>query len=51
MLLLADLLRILMSLPGVLPDVFFTAIPYAIDFVLFATFVVWNGGIVLGLTY
>ncbi|KAL5495666.1 ALG10 [Sanghuangporus weigelae] len=44
----SDLLKVLFSVPRVLPLVVYSAVPYAIDVFLFAIFVYWNGGIVLG---
>ncbi|EJD04392.1 glucosyltransferase [Fomitiporia mediterranea MF3/22] len=44
----SDLPKILLSLPHALPQVLPRAIPYVIDAIIFAAFVYWNGGIVLG---
>jgi hypothetical protein len=41
-------LKILMSVPKVLPDILHAFVPYALVLVGFGVFVVWNGGIVLG---
>jgi alpha-1,2-glucosyltransferase len=43
-----DLMKTLKSLPGVLPDLMTTFVPYAGVLVGFTGFVIWNGGIVLG---
>ncbi|EIM92928.1 glucosyltransferase [Stereum hirsutum FP-91666 SS1] len=43
-----DLIRTVLSLPGVLLDILPAFIPYAIVCAIFAGFVIWNGGIVLG---
>ena len=45
---LADLLRLVISAHRAIPEVLPAFIPYAIVVVGFASFVVWNGGIVLG---
>jgi len=44
----ADIPRLLASLPGILPDVLPSFVPYALVVAGFGAFVVWNGGIVLG---
>jgi len=45
---ISDIPRILLSIPQILPDILAQAGPYAIVFLLFGSFVYWNGGIVLG---
>lgn len=47
----ADLLRSLLDLPKILPDVLFYSVPYMLVVAAFAGFVLWNGGIVLGLHF
>lgn len=37
-----------MSFPQILPDILLSFIPYALALAAFGSFVVWNGGIVLG---
>jgi hypothetical protein len=44
----ADIIRSILSVPKILPDVLPSFIPYAAVMALFAAFVKWNGGIVLG---
>ncbi|KAJ3787664.1 glucosyltransferase [Lentinula aff. detonsa] len=43
-----DLYKSLLSLPNVLPDILPAFVPYASVLGVFASFVIWNGGIVLG---
>lgn len=43
-----DILRSILSILSVVPQLFPQALPYTLDFILFAGFVYWNGGIVLG---
>lgn len=43
-----DLLSSLVSAPKILPDILPALVPYALVVAAFGTFVVWNGGIVLG---
>ncbi|KAF9072739.1 glucosyltransferase [Rhodocollybia butyracea] len=45
---LVDLYKSVLSLPGVLPDIVSAFVPYALVLAVFSSFVVWNGGIVLG---
>ncbi|KAJ1311511.1 hypothetical protein OPQ81_009997 [Rhizoctonia solani] len=45
---LSDIPKILSSVPAALPSLIRTAWPYVIPVVGFASFVFWNGGIVLG---
>ncbi|KAG8763472.1 glucosyltransferase [Ceratobasidium sp. 423] len=45
---LSDIPKILFSIPPIIPSLTKTAWPYAVTAVGFASFVVWNGGIVLG---
>lgn len=45
---LADIFKIFMTIPGVVPEVLSESLPYLIDCAVFGAFVVWNGGIVLG---
>jgi len=44
----ADIIRSILSVPKILPDVLPSFMPYASVMALFAAFVKWNGGIVLG---
>ena len=44
----ADWLMILKSIPGVVTMVLPQSIPFLVDVLLFAVFIYWNGGIVLG---
>ena len=44
----ADIIRSILSVPKILTDVLPSFIPYAAVVSLFAAFVKWNGGIVLG---
>ncbi|KAF8168233.1 glucosyltransferase [Crassisporium funariophilum] len=43
-----DLIRSVLSLPKVLPDILPAFVPYTLVLAAFGAFVVWNGGIVLG---
>ncbi|KAF9535485.1 glucosyltransferase [Crepidotus variabilis] len=43
-----DLIRSVLSLPKVLPDILPSFVPYTLVLAGFGAFVVWNGGIVLG---
>ncbi|KAH7345063.1 glucosyltransferase [Rhizoctonia solani] len=45
---LSDMPKILFSIPAILPWLIKTAWPYVVPVVGFASFVFWNGGIVLG---
>ncbi|KIK70426.1 glycosyltransferase family 59 protein [Collybiopsis luxurians FD-317 M1] len=45
---IVDLYKSVRSLPGILPDILPAFVPYALVLAAFASFVVWNGGIVLG---
>ncbi|KAF8609686.1 glucosyltransferase [Ceratobasidium sp. AG-I] len=45
---LSDIPKILCSIPSVLPSIISTAWPYVLPVIGFASFVIWNGGIVLG---
>ncbi len=45
----ADLIHSVLSAPRVLPDVLVNFVPYALVLAAFGAFVVWNGGIVLGM--
>lgn len=44
-----DFFRAILSAPKIIPDIIQPALPYALDVALFGAFVIWNGGIVLGL--
>jgi alpha-1,2-glucosyltransferase len=39
----------LLSVPRVIPDLLSSFLPYALVLAAFAAFVLWNGGIVLGI--
>jgi alpha-1,2-glucosyltransferase len=39
----------MLSVPAILPDILPPFIPYALTLALFGGFVIWNGGIVLGM--
>ena len=43
-----DLLGALLSVPKVLPDILPLFVPYTLVLAAFGSFIVWNGGIVLG---
>ncbi|KAG5648241.1 hypothetical protein DXG03_006199 [Asterophora parasitica] len=43
-----DLVKSVLSAPGVLVDILPSLVPYALVLAIFGAFVVWNGGIVLG---
>ncbi|KAJ7071437.1 glucosyltransferase [Mycena amicta] len=44
----SDIVQSILSLPNVLRDILPAFVPYALVLAVFAAFVVWNGGIVLG---
>jgi len=44
----SDLIQSILSAPKILPDILTSFFPYALVLLLFAGFVIWNGGIVLG---
>lgn len=44
-----DLVQTLLTVPKVIPDVLPCFLPYALVLGLFGAFVIWNGGIVLGM--
>lgn len=44
----ADLVRSVLSAPGILPDILPSLVPYMLVLAVFGVFVVWNGGIVMG---
>jgi len=44
-----DLLRSVLDLPKILPDIILSSVPYMLVLASFAAFVLWNGGIVMGL--
>jgi len=44
----SDLLRSLLDLPKIIPDIILSSVPYLLVLVAFAAFVLWNGGIALG---
>ncbi|TDL28757.1 glucosyltransferase [Rickenella mellea] len=43
-----DIIRSILTIPRIVPDILRPGLPYAFDLILFGGFVVWNGGIVLG---
>lgn len=43
-----DIVAALLSVPRLLPDILPAFVPYALVLAVFAAFVLWNGGIVLG---
>ena len=43
-----DVLKVLRSLPPIVPQLLSSIAPYSMDFLLFGLFVYWNEGIVLG---
>ena len=45
---IGDLIKIASSVPKIIQDFLPSSVPYFIDASLFALFVKWNGGIVLG---
>jgi DIE2/ALG10 family len=47
--LLADIPRILIDLPKILPEILPSFVPYFLVLLAFGAFVIWNGGIVLGM--